>query len=667
MEMKKQNENTHSKKLKHYLICMVGIIGAIFNLILPMHVNAEESTSKYHYEFTYTTKEYKYNLYYDSNTPCVLYMPSGQMSSHLNKYQYMFYNGDGASAALYQLSSDKTTVNVVYPKIASKYRYNQSTGDFTERISSATGMEFKDGIKFQAYNHSNYKYHGFINSLSNNLKLLVFPAHEMYNNLTSYLNTGKLTTLADGMTSFELTNAKFIPFSGMCNNGGYSQTETDSSLSVYDLKINNDGILTYTVGYIPNNVYCKGINIYIGKDYEKLLLYRVPFGVHDSIKLNLGNMNSTFNKLTLQPYYVKENGQPLVGKISSIALDSTAEYYTRVDKVPFIPVQLTEDIIGTGIKPGSDNDYIGGSSGGSTSGIESDLNADADARIEIPKIVMDSSGYKFGFNNGSNDVYFELMGRWYSVDDIELYKDNLMWKYKYKSIIKNDLSTWVTTDAQASSTQRYDLTQLGKASFESLLSKYPVDNRSYTGGSNAIGNYFSGYSDAMTTLKMLLNTSTSVYNSPEIYVRYWYYDKNGEKVYSKWTHFYSNLAKETGSSGSTWDDKENIFTSNQSQNGLETDDITNLESTGNSRNDTDAKPSYSSNTVNGVVGNDASDNIANGLSGFMESFTALQNTSTGLLGFINHTFSFLPWWCTTAIAGGIVLVVIIGIVKALRG
>ena len=172
-----------------------------------------------------------------------------------------------------------------------------------------------------------------------------------------------------------------------------------------------------------------------------------------------------------------------------------------------------------------------------------------DENIPTPELsFIDDGRLRFGFNNATDDYCIEIKGRWWSVDDIELFKENLMWKYKYSSLVKNDLSTWVANSIKTSASGEHDLSVYGASSFNELLSMYPVDNRSYSGGTNAVGNFFSGYNDAMDTLKMLLNTPSTLYNSCEIYVRYYVVDENGNYSYGKWCHWLGNLAKESGSS-----------------------------------------------------------------------------------------------------------------------
>ena len=285
--------------------------------------------------------------------------------------------------------------------------------------------------------------------------------------------------------------------------------------------------------------------------------------------------------------------------------------------------------------------------------------------IEIPKIYVDASSYsggvwlgssgqpdslrKFQLSNAAENYFIEMRGRWYSVDDVQLYKENLMWKYKYDSIIKNDLTTWVSVSDAVKATGVHNFADLGRTSFENLLTKYPVDSRNFTGGKNLVGNIISGYNDALSTLKLLLNACESVYNGVEVYVRYYYYDDSGKIVYSKWTHYFDNLANPAGSSGSTVDDKDNIFTDNQSDNGLTDDDVSDLEESDNSRIDPDVVPEYIFET----------DDITIATQNFFTIIADLIKSMGQVPELVSSVFSFLPNWCITLIGLGLGAIVIL--------
>lgn len=277
--------------------------------------------------------------------------------------------------------------------------------------------------------------------------------------------------------------------------------------------------------------------------------------------------------------------------------------------------------------------------------------------MERPVIVLNeaSNGNPVGgdysyfrFNNAQEDYFIEMKGRWYSTNDFDIYRENLVWKYKYQTILKNDLSSWVSVSDNVNSVGTFRFDVLGKSSWENLLSLYPVDNRNYEGGSFALFNKITGYSDALDTLKMLLKQPYSLYNGYEIYVRYYRYDDKGNLQYSKWTHFYNNLADAAGSSGSRLDDLNNMYSENQSDKGLTDDELSDLENTGNSRNDLDAVPknNYDYSSLENAT---------------MNFFDLLTNFCTMLGQFpsmVAAVFGFLPSWLIGlfAVAIGVVIV-----------
>ena len=226
-------------------------------------------------------------------------------------------------------------------------------------------------------------------------------------------------------------------------------------------------------------------------------------------------------------------------------------------------------------------------------------------------------------------------------------------------MIKNDLSTWVSASETASAEGEHDLSVYGAESFDDLLSTYPLDSRTYLGGSNAIGNFLLGYNDALTTLKMLLEEETSSYNSAEIYVRYYTKDANGNYVYGKWCHWLGALANQAGSTGSTIDD-DNIYKGYQSETGLTDDDIANLETTGNSRNDIDLKEETNGEYIDPIIGVSNDDFI-----GYFKQAIDILSSLPKLLGEIPSLFgqivSYLPSWIVACIGVGIVLVIILRI------
>ena len=285
-----------------------------------------------------------------------------------------------------------------------------------------------------------------------------------------------------------------------------------------------------------------------------------------------------------------------------------------------------------------------------------DLDKDGvlDLNMEIPVIKMDPNGdggYDFVFDNAAYDTYFELQGRWYTVDDINLFKENAVWKYSYQSLLKSDLITWVSPDDKATSIGTYDLCDVGGDAFNSFLNAYPIESRSYTGGTNALGNWLNGYNDALSTLQeFLLPEPTSLFNGCEIYVRYYCFLDDGTIHYSKWTHWYDALADSAGSSGRRLDDSVNMDTEYQSQSGLTDDEKKYLEDNDYSRNDVDVSKNvnnYDVSNLEQAVG--SFNDILGGMVSFLGDFPSL----------ISAVFSFLPEWVIVFVGLGLAVLVIL--------
>ncbi len=261
--------------------------------------------------------------------------------------------------------------------------------------------------------------------------------------------------------------------------------------------------------------------------------------------------------------------------------------------------------------------------------------------LEIPRLNMDANSYNFTLDNATENLYMEMRGRWYTVDDIELFKEDAMWKYRYNTIHKSDLTTWISANEKRVSTGTFNMREIGLDAFDQFLAQHPVDGRTFSGGSNSIGNYLFGYNDALETIKLLLSTPESIYNGVEVYVRYFYYDENGIAVYSRWTHFYDNLATQSGSSGSRVDDMINMYTESQSQVGLTDTELNEMESSGTSREDADVVSTYRGETTQ------LFDNMD--MSNFSETLRFMVESIQDFPVLVAKLFGWMPPWAIAMI------------------
>lgn len=282
-----------------------------------------------------------------------------------------------------------------------------------------------------------------------------------------------------------------------------------------------------------------------------------------------------------------------------------------------------------------------------------------DDSIPIPVLSVNNDKGTFLFANAQNNYKFELKGRFWSTDDFYVFRKmpSLVWQYKYLTLLKNSLTTWVSVGDNMSTLSTYSFGDLGKESWNDLLNTYPIENRNIITGEQqgwlSWAN-ITGYNDAITTLKTLLSTPYSLFNGYEVYVRYYVVCDDGSIKYSKWTHYFNNLADADGSTGSIVDDASNMNNGSQSDKGLTDSDMDNVENSGNSRNDVDAKPS-----------NDFSVEISDITGLFNQFINILKSLYSGmgqLPSLVNAIFGFLPSWASTMIGISLVVIIIFRII-----
>lgn len=271
------------------------------------------------------------------------------------------------------------------------------------------------------------------------------------------------------------------------------------------------------------------------------------------------------------------------------------------------------------------------------------------SKIPVPKLVFNSKGgYKFSIANAVDSYYIQIKGRWYTVDDITLFKENLQWKYKYDTLIKGALTEWVKPNDKILATADHDLCDYnrngyGGEAFTALLTQYVIEQRNYSGGTNALGNKISGYTDALSSLKELhLNNPESAFNSPEIYIRFIVVNEDKSISYGKWCHWYSNLANAAGSSGFNLDDSENVSGESQSYNGLTDDEFNTNEQQENPRNDSDIYTYVNSDYIKQNI--EISSDIANKTGAFFDLLNSMSNAMGQFPQMFKDVFMFLPPW-----------------------
>lgn len=397
-----------------------------------------------------------------------------------------------------------------------------------------------------------------------------------------------------------------------------------SNNSDYDVS----GKRSYHVGYIDSDGICKSFYSYeqpVFCDSYLYIAYRKPYTEGDTpSRSDLYGLN-----------------EASAGTVCSFTVYSEDDYET--DGYVFESLEAAQDFFDTGNKDGLIKQPV------------PDLDdAVLNIQLERPIIVRDSQSDVISFSNCSEELFIQIQGRWYTTDDFTLYKDGLIWKYKYDSLIKGSLTDWVGTKFLTSSVGNFNIHDLGSDAFDLLIEKYPISNRSYTGGTNALGNYLFGYNDALSTLKFLLSNSGSAFNGYEIYARYYYIADDGTVYKSKWTHFYNALAKSEGSSGSTWDDYDSADNDYQSSDGLTDDEKEDNENQDNPRNDPDASPKFD---LNGEW-NSILDGFVGSLQNIFDIFKSLFSLMGSVPAMISQVFGFFPSWLVSFISLSFALLIL---------
>ncbi len=262
-----------------------------------------------------------------------------------------------------------------------------------------------------------------------------------------------------------------------------------------------------------------------------------------------------------------------------------------------------------------------------------------DEELEAPKLVFTTQNRVFHIANSVDGYNVQIQGRFYSVDDIEMEKKiinaGVSWNYKYHTTLMGDLTDWVSVSSQTSCKEEFDILKgIGLEPLKAFLTKYPLDDRTIYGGKNSAGAWYTDRDKAVTQLKLSLSSVGVGLTQPELYVRFFYTDADGNTRYSKWTHWYGVLTNPDGT-------KSDIL-SYQSDTGLSDEEKDNLEKGGKpTENDTGTTPTYRDND-NGTSFWFKDFNPSNILTYFTNLIKTLLSATSNIAPFFNSIFGFLP-------------------------
>lgn len=601
------------EKIRNIIVSLLVLFISILNTwiafcFLPVH--AAESTS---FLLVSNAGEFTSKLQTDYNQEVFTYV--GKCSDK-NYFYALAFNGDTASDNRkrflfykYQIGSAESPVRSSYDSPIDVVAYGvRENGESYSRITM-TGYSGYDG--FLLYCDNDGKYINFESTL---------PIFDSFDSLKRYCLTGDTSGLLNG---------------GSVDNPDFE----DTAYAFTGFTANNKMTATWTG--TTERTYLQDQEV---EEYVRVNYYFADKEAQDTIK-----------QADAYPDEFATADKTLTIDVSGLKPDDE-NWFLRYIRIT--PCYRQAGLGAWGDFYHGEASYVYFNQDGSIDRIDAPyIKGELSSDMERPVIVLheaangnptESDYSYFEFNNAQSDYFFEMKGRWYTTNDFDLYRDKLVWKYKYSTLLKNNLSTWVSVSDNRSSVGRFQFDVLGKSSWDNLLSSYPVDDRNYIGDSYNLFNKITGYSDALETLKMLLKQPYSLFNGYEVYVRYFRYDENGGIQYSKWTHFYNNLADSDGSSGSRLDDLDNMYSENQSDKGLTDDELSDLENGGNSRNDLDAVPknNYDYSSLENAT---------------MNFFDLLKNFGTMLGQFpsmVAAVFGFLPPWLIGLIAVAIGAVIV---------
>lgn len=287
-----------------------------------------------------------------------------------------------------------------------------------------------------------------------------------------------------------------------------------------------------------------------------------------------------------------------------------------------------------------------------------------DENIPTPKFKVEKNS-RFEFLNNESDYYYEVKGRWYTTDDFYLHLGgfmNAIWLYDYETIYKNELTDWITYKDKRNTAITGYLKDIGEKSFNDLITKYPVGTRQITGEKNKDGSYKAGFDHASSNLVMWLKDATSIYNGIEVYIRYYKVDENGNYTYGKWAHYYNSLAKQSGAEVN--DNVLNDVEHNYSDKGLTTEELKDLENSGQSKGDTDIITDYGDN--GGGILSDIDKLDEADFSKVVKVILSLFEQTKVIFNMFTTVISFMPNWVIDLIGVSVAIICLIGIWKALR-
>lgn len=327
-------------------------------MCIPMKSHAEEK--KYNYSFTFILEDKKYDLVYSSDTPCVLFWSSASTDEHGMQLVSNTTNS-GYYLKMYQLNADGLTCKEVNPLIDKIYNYDSSCGDFALDI---------DYVSCSASYYRFNIYNGYLDLKDSGLKLMIVPSNNSFKDsiIAEYLRSGKISSDVDSEGVYVVSDTTVLPRLDIYD--GKIREPSSSSLAISDAVISSSGLITYKCTSPLSDSLYYGVVIVARARSERSYVYNYPLKYGYAIQTHFNDASFTqlgsgkFSQLSLVPYCISSNGNVIVGKSCSLAIDSTAFYYTKDDVNPRLFTTASKSLLPVSESPKGDDDFADSSHGG---------------------------------------------------------------------------------------------------------------------------------------------------------------------------------------------------------------------------------------------------------------------------------------------------------------
>ena len=252
----------------------------------------------------------------------------------------------------------------------------------------------------------------------------------------------------------------------------------------------------------------------------------------------------------------------------------------------------------------------------------------------------------FVIDNAQDNLFVQVKGSYNSIDRIKLIYDsnffrNQNYQVSYYNLIRGIPETWIAPLDRVSSRQEFVISDISSTYFDNFLSQNPTSDRTFL---DPDAEWYNASGSGEAAVRLHLSMPDYKYNFWDLYVRFISFNDDGSVTYSKWSHA---SRENVDSNGAYISDGTGILTSDVGLTDEEVDSFT----SGNA---------FDHNLSNTVADSPLGDiTFAQGFLSFSELLASLTSSTSGVIGFFNHVFSFLPTWCISLLGLSVAFVVVL--------